>query len=209
MLVLGISIASCKQNDYYLDGGLSGQSEYEKNLNTYDQLKQNAAHKFDSLIKIIDLTGTKDLVNKENITFYAVPNSAVIRFQQHLTPSDKQKRNLDKIGIDTLKMLLNRFVVNNQKIRLEDITPNKTLNVKDNNLDSLKIIGQGGGLNINSGTPSSAYRMDYSHMKIPKVDSIIYKSGIQTHNLISKNAIIHVLSDGANFGCGLKVKNYR
>lgn len=209
LLVITITVFACKNDNYYLDGGLSSQSEQQKKLSTYDFLKQNAQGKFDSLIKIIDITNSKEIVNQNNITFYASPNNAIIKFQQRLTPSDKQKRNLDKVGVDTLKMLLNRFIVKGQRITLNDVIPNLIWNVKDNNQDSIKIIGEGGGLTNGANNPASAYRMRYSHMKIPKVDSVIYNAGIQTHNLITSNAVIHVLTEGSDFGCGLKVKNYR
>lgn len=208
-LILTCSIFACQQDDYYIDGGLSQQSDEQKNLTTYEFLRQNTDRKFDSLVRIIDLTNTKDIVNKNNITFYALTNSAIIRFQQRLMPADRQKRPLDKIGTDTLKMLLNRFIVPDNKVSLDDVNPNILLNLKDNNKDSIQINGEGGGLVPGSNTPGSAYRMRYSHMKIPKVDSVIYRSGIQTHNIQTANAVIHVLADDADFGCGLKVKYYR
>lgn len=209
LVIVASIIYACKQNDYYIDGGLSEQSPQEQSLSTYDLLKQNKDGKFDSLIKIIDLTNSKDLVNQENITFFANGNPSVIQFQRLLMQNDRQIRYLNTIGVDTLKMLLKRFIVPNNKIQLADVVPDKILRVKDLNSDSLRVYGKGGTLELGSTTPSTAYRLEYMHRKIPKVDTVNYVAEIQTHNLKSSNAIIHVIRDNYNFGCGLKVKYYR
>lgn len=205
-----MAIAACKKDDYYVDGGVSQQSEAEKNMTAYDFLASRPDHAFDSLIKIIDLTNTKSVVNQGNITFYAAPNAAVARFQRRFNPSDKlAPRPLAKIGIDTLKMLLNRFIVPGYQFTLEQAVAEKQRYLKDNNTDSLYIYGKGGGINAGSSIQTSAFYMEYQHRKIKTVDSIIYTASIQTHNLITANARIHVLTQGANFSCGLKLKFFR
>jgi hypothetical protein len=209
--VIFILIASaCKKKDYFVDGGLAQQSEAEKSMSTYDFLAGRSNHMFDSLVKIINLTNTKALVNTNNITFYAAPNEAVIRFQQRLNAADRlAPRPLSKIGLDTLKLLLNRFIIPGNRITLEQVVADKLKTYKDNNTDSINIVSAGGGINAGSSIQTSAFRMYYEHRKIKKVDSVNYGSDIQTHNLITANARVHVLVNGANFACGLKLKYYR
>ncbi|PTS91967.1 hypothetical protein DBR11_28025 [Pedobacter sp. HMWF019] len=205
-----LAISACKKNEYFIDGGLSQQSEAEKNMTTYDFLASRPNHVFDSLVKIITLTNTKGLINQNNITLYAAPNEAIMRFQRRFTPSDKQApRPLAKIGVDTLKMLLNRLIIPGYKITLEQAVGDKLRTYKDNNGDSINVYGKGGGVQPGSSVQTSAYYMEYEHRKIKKVDSVNYTGSIQTHNLITANARIHVLSPGSNFGLGLKQKYYR
>lgn len=203
-------ISACKKSNYYVDGGLSGQSAAEMNMTTYDFLASRPNHVFDSLVKIIDLTNTKGVVNQANITFYAAPNDAVVRFQSTFVPSDKfAVRPLAKFGVDTLKMLLNRFIIPGYKLTLEKAVIDKVQYYKDNNGDSLLIYGKGGGVNAGSSIQTSAYYMNYEHRKIKKVDSVNYTGEIQTHNLITANARLHVLRNGANFGAGLKTPYFK
>jgi len=213
MIALGIvciAIASCQKKDYFNDGGLSGQTDAEKNMSTYDFLKSRNNHMFDSLVKIIDLTNGKALVNQANITFYACPNPAVMRFQRRFLPSDKQApRPLSKIGVDTLTMLLKRFILVNNRVSLERAVADKDKAYKDNNTDSLIIYGTSGITNAGSSVRTSADYMTYEHRKIKVIDSINYSAGMQTHNLITANAILHVLGNGANFSGGLKLKYFR
>ncbi|RQO78726.1 hypothetical protein DBR40_05555 [Pedobacter sp. KBW01] len=208
--ILCFAIASCQKKDYFNDGGISRQSDLEKNMSTYDFLASRQNHMFDSLVKIINLTNGKALVNQSNITFYACPNSAVMRFQRRFLPSDKQApRPLSKIGVDTLTMLLKRFILVNDQVSLDRAVSDKNKAYKDYNTDSLIIYGVSGITNPGSSVRTSADYMIYEHRKIKLKDSINYTAGMQTHNLVTANAILHVLGDGANFGGGLKLKYFR
>jgi hypothetical protein len=207
---IALVLSACQKDEYYVDGGLSGQPESEKSMSAYDFLLSRPNHMFDSLIKIVNLTNSKALINQKNITLYAMPDDGVMRFQRRFNASDRlTPRPLSKIGVDTLKMLLNRFIVPNADITLEKAVADKAKYYKDNNTDSLMVYGVGGGVNAGSSIQTSAYRMYYEHRKIKGVDSVIYGSEIQTHNLITANARIHVLARGGNFSAGLKLKFFR
>ncbi|QPH41160.1 hypothetical protein [Pedobacter endophyticus] len=209
ILFTALIVIACKK-DYYQDGGLSAQSEAEKNMTTYDFLASRTPGKFDSLLKVIDLTGTKNLVNQDNITFYAVPNSGVARFQSMFSSANKLIRPLNKIGKDTLTMLLKRLIIPNSHISLEQAVSNVRTLYKDANNDTLFISFKDGGVKPGTAIQTSAYSMVYEHRKIPKVDSVNYVSlsAFQTHNLITKNAMLHVVAEETNFATGLKTKFY-
>ncbi|HEY8956899.1 hypothetical protein [Chitinophaga sp.] len=203
-------LASCRKNDYYVDGGLSRQSEEEKKMPVYDFLKSRSNHMFDSLVKIIDLTDAKSVVNQANITFFAAPNNAVMRLQMNFNPDDRQAlRPLDAIGKDTLLKLLGRFIIPNAQITLEQALKDKQKYYKALNGDSLFIYGRGGGVSPGSSLQTSAFYLEYEHVKIPGVDSIKYTGSIQTHNMITGNAVVHVLTYGSSFAAGLKQKYFR
>ncbi|PSL44711.1 fasciclin domain-containing protein [Chitinophaga niastensis] len=202
--------SACRKNNYYIDGGLSQQSEADKKMLVYDFLASRPNHMFDSLVKIIDLTNTKSVVNQDNITFFAAPNNAVMRLQMNYNPDDRQvPRALADIGKDTLLSLLNRFIIPNARITLEQAVKDVQKYYKAGNGDSLLIYGKGGGTTSSSSIPTSAYYIEYTHLKIPGLDSIKYTGNIQTHNLITANAVVHVLTYGSSFAAGLKQKYFR
>lgn len=201
---------ACRKNDYYVDGGLAHQSGAQLNMSTYDFLTQNDNHKFDSLVKIIDLTNSKALVNQQNITFYVVPNTGVMRFQRRFNASDRlPPRPLAGIGVDTLKMLLNRFIIPDNELKLTQTDKNYNQYYQDNNKDSLLIYFISGISTVGSAVRTSADRMEYEHRKVPVLDSVNYRVGIQTHNLQTKNAVLHILSEGSSFSGGFKMPFFR
>ena len=202
--------SACRKDNYYMDGGLSKQSEEEKRMTVYDFLASRPNHMFDSLVKIIDLTNTKAAVNTANITFFAAPNSAVLRLQMNYNPDDRQTpKPLADIGKDTLTALLGRFIVPNAKVDLEQAVKDKARYYYAANRDTLILSGVDGGTSASSSLQTSAYRMVYTHLKIPGVDTIMYSASIQTHNLVTANAIVHVLTNGSSFAAGLKQKYNR
>lgn len=200
-----VVLAACQKDDYYNDGGLSGQSAADRNKSTYDFLVGNANHYFDSLVKIIDLTNSKALINQQNITVFAMTNSAVTRFQLRFVPDDRrQPRPLDKIGTDTLRKLLNRLIIPNAKVSLGKYDRNGVSYYKDNNGDSLLVYEISGITTPGSQVRTQADRLDYEHRKLPNTDTSNYRTGMQTHNLMTANAVVHVPQNGANFATGFK-----
>ncbi|NML38161.1 hypothetical protein HHL17_13225 [Chitinophaga sp. G-6-1-13] len=206
IIAAAVALASCRKDNYYMDGGLSGQSEAEKNLSVYDFLASRSNHMFDSLVKIIDLTNSKALVNQANITFFAVPNKGIRRLQLNYVPDDKQApKPLAEIPKDTLLLLLNRFIIPNAKITLEQAVKDKKKFYRAGNGDSLYIYGTDGGIKPGGSTiQTSAFTIEFEHLKIPGTDTVKYVGKMQTHNLITANAVVHVLNEGSSFGAGLK-----
>lgn len=67
---------SCKKNSYVTDGGMA---KAKSALTTYDYLKQQPYHYFDTTIAIIDHFNLKDSVNKSG-TFFAFTDYAINAF---------------------------------------------------------------------------------------------------------------------------------
>ena len=67
---------SCKKASYVTDGGLA---KAKTSLTTYDYLKQQPYHYFDTTIAIIDHFNLKDSVNKSG-TFFAFTDYAINQF---------------------------------------------------------------------------------------------------------------------------------
>lgn len=203
--------AACKKHDYYADGGRAKQSEFEKSLTMYDYLNYHKKGNFDSLIKIIDMTGTKAIVNQPNITFFAPCNESVILFQNQYKPNPKDlkqlSRPLSKMNVDTLKLLLNRLIVPNSGITIEKAYEDGIKYYKDSNGDSLLIRGVREDYNNGGVTAIGQGRMKivYEHRRTIK-DSENSKLEMKTQNLITANGMMHVLHYNSSFHTGLIVK---
>ncbi len=69
-----IAFSGCKKDSYKNDGGTSNPYV---DMTTYDYLKSN--RQFDSLVKVIDRAGLKDVVNS-NITFFVSTNYSIVPY---------------------------------------------------------------------------------------------------------------------------------
>lgn len=92
MLTL-LSASSCKK--YYVD---SGVHDPVFQGTTIDFLKDKAAY-FDSTLMVIELAGMTEVLEKENVTFFAPPSSSIARVIFNLN------RNLRFNGKDTVEKL--------------------------------------------------------------------------------------------------------
>lgn len=77
---------SCKKDDYIVGG--QPQST-QVNVTTYDYLKSNSQGLFDSLVLIIDAAGIKDLVNQQNLTFFAPTDYSIDDYLSYRTKQEQ------------------------------------------------------------------------------------------------------------------------
>src|SRR5882762_2161700 len=95
--IILLAISSCKK-DAVIDGGLSIE---KVNMSTYDFLKSNNRHMFDTTLLIIDKAGMKDIINGPG-TFF-VPNDYSIT--SYLSAKQNEARKIDErknFNLDTL-----------------------------------------------------------------------------------------------------------
>ena len=71
VLTIACIFTSCQKDDYKADGGVSSPNVH---MTTYDFLKSHG--KFDSLVRIIDHAGIKDIVNA-NVTLFATTDYGI------------------------------------------------------------------------------------------------------------------------------------
>lgn len=118
-----LALSACKKDDYKRDGGASNPYV---DMTTYDYLKSN--RNFDSLVKVIDKAGLKDVVNGD-VTLFATTNYGIAdyvkakKYQKSLQTGDE---NFD-FGIkdlpaqelnDSLKTYLFAGKINRDQITL-------------------------------------------------------------------------------------------
>ena len=96
ILVICISllmlILSCSKDNYIIDGWVSNP---KVNISTYDFLKQHGS--FDSLIRIIDHAGIKDIVNSD-VTFFATTDYGVRDYV-----AAKKQQKIIELGDENIK----------------------------------------------------------------------------------------------------------
>lgn len=96
ILVICISllmlIQSCSKDNYIIDGGVSNP---KVNMSTYDFLMQHGS--FDSLIRIIDHAGIKDIVNSD-VTFFATTDYGVRDYV-----AAKKQQKIIELGDENIK----------------------------------------------------------------------------------------------------------
>lgn len=91
LLIVIWSVTACDKNDYINDGGIH---DPHVNMTTYDFLDSHP--KFDSLVRIIDKAGLKDLVNSD-ITFFATTNWGVADYV-----SAKKQERIIEVGDENI-----------------------------------------------------------------------------------------------------------
>ncbi|MFD2969204.1 hypothetical protein [Sphingobacterium bambusae] len=214
LVVAWVTIVSCsKQDEYYLDGGLAAQSEAEKNLLLYDflSLKNQDRGDFDSLLRIIDLTNSQALINQSGITFFAAKNLSIRHFQKSFpgfTEALDPPRTLANIPLDTLQLFLNMWVFPQTDIELQDSYQRSRQTVQNANGEAIFIDGLRGdflrGLESQGedGFVRGIGALYIQYVKLranyPNLTADL-RAEMQTHNLITRNARLHVLRSNVNF----------
>jgi len=75
VLMIVYTLASCKKSQI-IDGGVS---DPHVNMTTYDYLKNNSWHLFDTTLLLIDKAGMKDVINGD-VTFFAPTNYCINKY---------------------------------------------------------------------------------------------------------------------------------
>ncbi|MCW8313028.1 MULTISPECIES: hypothetical protein [Sphingobacterium] len=96
-LLLLLAMA-CEKDNYKVDGG---KSEAHVNKTTYDFLKEHGS--FDSLVKIIDHAGIKDIVNS-NVTFFTTTDYGVREYV-----AAKKQEKIAEVGNENIEFGINNI----------------------------------------------------------------------------------------------------
>ena len=80
--LLLLAIFSCKKQDYIIGGQTSNP---KVDQTTYDYLKGNSMHLFDTLLLLVDAAGLKDSINQSGVTFFAPTDYSIDAYLQART----------------------------------------------------------------------------------------------------------------------------
>jgi len=188
VLLMLAGMASCKKNNYLEDGGVHNP---HTPLSTYDYLKNQAYHDFDSTIMLIDHFNLKDSVNKAG-TFFAPTDYAINVFMinNHLT-------SMQMLYDFVSSRLLTQYMFS-QSITLDKVTTDAVLYhnwASDTVLSAVRKVANTYPVYLTNSVPSfTYYTLQYVWVNDP-VD--IYLSCQTTGILTSSGTTLHVLVDNA------------
>lgn len=131
LFVVTLCVVACKKQDY-TDGGTIVPPNV--GVTTYDYLKNDPNHSFDTLITLIDKAGLQATINASGITFFS-PTNASIRF--YIARRAQEEYSLDPTHTWTLDSVLQyelpffSFLINSsivkQLLPYEKLTEDGTL----------------------------------------------------------------------------------
>jgi hypothetical protein len=108
VLFIVLGLGACKKNNYLTDGGLEKAATP---FSTYDYLKNNKYHQFDTLLTLIDFYKLKDTINNSK-TFFAPPDMAINLLMKRITVSREVDGAILTSPITTLKQLTDSVSAN-------------------------------------------------------------------------------------------------
>lgn len=213
-VLLTMMVASCKQDEYYVDGGKS-DPVFKGNMMQY--LESNP--KFDTIAQIVKLAGMEEAFKNEELTFFA-PTDEVIRQTIGDYSSGGLNRSLFSQGKDTIKVLadvqpeiwrkyLNRYLFKG-KMTLKDY-PQLDFNLKplypggfyrgyNRDLANIGVV-----FNSVNGVRYIGYRqLSYSYIPDPATPDYFIPAAVASSDIQPSNGVIHVLAvaTGDNYFIG-------
>jgi len=205
-------LASCKNDDYYQDGG---KANPKFNGTVLQYLESNPA-KFDTLVQIVKLAGLEDVFNKEDITFFA-PTDEVIRRTigtVNRTLNDPYKNRLNQVlfdlGKDTIKTFsdvpstiwrkyLLRYVFKGKSVLkdypqldfgLTELYPGGFFRGYNNDLCNIGVV-----YNSTNGVKYTGYRqLSISFIRDSSTPENIIPAAVATSDVQPTNGVVHVLA---------------
>lgn len=204
VLLVLLVLSACKK-DYFLDSG-THKATYDGSIYKYLSSKPND---FDSLVRIIDLSGMKEVFEKQEVTFFAPGNATIFKavssLNQYLFQQGQDTvRNLNQVKPEVWRQMLSLYIFDG-RYKLKDFTQIDTLDLPAYNGQSFKSMS-GRPMNIgviynDAGSASSGlvkyagYRLlmisfitNFGNPKLGMRNAVVSSSDIQPDN-----GVVHVL----------------
>lgn len=197
LLIVLVSLYSCSNDDYLIDGGLADQNV---GMSTYDFLKSNK--QLDTLAILIQKADMIDVVNAKSTTLFAPNNLSIKKYIYYMKDiEDNQDYGINDIPVADLKEMLGGYIF-------------------DQSLDRSKLVKEGkvyithnGEERLLSLEPVEEYKAQLD--QFPEYVYYTFKGGddwdptnaidddvktvVRTSNLISTNGVVHVLQGSHHF----------
>ncbi|SKB54656.1 hypothetical protein SAMN05660841_01138 [Sphingobacterium nematocida] len=116
MSVIGFFLASCQKDNYYQDSG-THKAEFDGTIMQYlDSKAKRPIDLFDTLVQVIRYAGLEEVLDKERVTFFAVPDPSIIRSMRslnsylYLTGQDTVK-SFKAVKPEVWKYYLSQYIV--------------------------------------------------------------------------------------------------
>lgn len=202
--LLLMMVASCKQDEYYVDGG-KADPVFKGDMLQY--LESNP--KFDTIAQIVKLAGMEEVFKNEDITFFA-PTDEVVRRTIGTLPTGGLNKQLFDRGKDTVKVLsdiesatwkkyLSRYIFKGAKklndypqldFRLKAIYPGSFYYTYTNDIANIGVV-----YNSVNGVQYIGYRqLSISYIPDPSSPDSFIPAAVASSDIQPKNGVVHVLA---------------
>ncbi|TCD01330.1 fasciclin domain-containing protein [Pedobacter psychroterrae] len=203
-VLLTMMVASCKQDDYYVDGG-KADPKFKGNMMEY--LESNP--KFDTIAQIVKLAGMEEAFKNEELTFFA-PTDEVIRRTIGIYATGTLNTLLFDLGKDTIKVLadvqpeiwrkyLNRYLFKGKMtakdypqldFRLKPLYPGGFYTGYNRDLANIGVV-----YNPVNGVNYIGYRqLSFSYIPDPANPDNFLPAAIASSDIQPTNGVIHVIA---------------
>lgn len=197
--IMAIFASSCKKEGYLTDGGVSNP---HTSLSTYDYLKANRYHYFDTTLLLIDHFNLKDSVNMAG-TFFAFTDFSIQKFMTNLGYG-----SLDSLYAHTTSKLITQYLFSDSSITLNNATLVPVIHANwagDTAMCAIDKVQGTYGINLDNTSPSfNYYTLQYIKINgvldgspdAPPNDPLDVTTPCQTTGIkTSTGTTLHVLSN--------------
>lgn len=212
-----ITGVGCQKDKYFHN---SGTHEADYNGTIFQYLQNHQYNQFDSLCKVIQLAGMENVMQNENITFFAPPDttikSSIRQLNSHLFRIGRDTiTNLSQLSSEFWKKQLSYYVFAGER-RLKDypqLDPGLLQTFPGQYYDSYqgKKMLIGVIFNNAGGVKYAGYRqlvISYFSGIIPPTGALPYANLIASSDIHPKNGIIHALQyTNIRVGTGASIRN--
>jgi hypothetical protein len=192
-------MAGCKDS-YFADGGnLPADESGKLNVSTMDYLTSHGAQ-FDTLARLIKLTGLETAVNAKGNTFLAPRDYSIHNFFKLLYPDpEKRPATLEAIPpaeMALIKQILEEYIIpDNEIVRSKLATTYSYATTYGGKKARFNIVTDDYLGNVNMGAKYIIFSLNTS----PAGQKEIYQSvQVATADLLSTNGVVHVLTSDAH-----------
>jgi hypothetical protein len=155
---------ACKKSGYRTDGGVASANTP---LTTYDYLKGNAYHYFDSTIQLIDHFNLKDSVNKAG-TFFAFTDYAINSYMINLGIT-----SMNQLFDSVSSKFLTQYMFSDNSLTLANASltavPHVNWAADSNALSAINKIGMNYSVNL----AATAATFDYYVLQYIKINGVL------------------------------------
>ncbi len=196
-------ITACKKTDHYKDSGAQS-GVFQENI--YQFLEQRP-FLFDSLVQVINLSGMKQIIESEEITFFAPPDAAILRIMNDVNADryyqGKDSVKMNRIPADVWRKFLARYIFKG-KYLLNDIA---RIDFARRGLYPGQNIESYDGYIMNMGVVYSSYNgtqdVGARTLHLTRIGDLTNTSNdfekVATSNLQPKNGVVHALKGIVRF----------
>ncbi|MEQ6120491.1 fasciclin domain-containing protein [Reichenbachiella sp. MALMAid0571] len=194
LLVLAVVITSCTE-DYFIE---SGTASGVVNMTSYDYLSAHP-NNFSELVKVIDQTDRKALVNQDNVTLFALQNESILNYLGSMDYGSVAEAN-----VDDLDSLLQKYIIVDAKMLRNSITSglgDDVVTANAINMNVKIVSGEYKGVQ-NVGAKNIIYTDAdlYASLKADKKSTTSAEVLVTSGDIQTTNGVVHVLDHEHKFG---------